>query len=104
MKLANWLSRSAATHPERVALAGGGERLTYAELEVRVADAARRLAGRGVGSGDRVALAMDASIDYVVLIHALVKLGAVAVPLDPRLAPAELANRLGDVDARRGGS
>lgn len=98
MKLASWLARSAATHPRRVALAGSGEQLTYAELEGRVAGVARRLAGRGVGPGDRVALAMDASIDYAVLLHGLVMLGAVAVPLDPRLAPAELADRLGAVE------
>ena len=47
----------------------------------------------------RVALAMDASIDYGVLLHALVRLGAVAVPLDPRLAPAELADRLSGVES-----
>jgi O-succinylbenzoic acid--CoA ligase len=98
MKLASWLARSAATHPQRVALAGGGERLTYAELEVRVAGAARRLAGCGVGPGIRVALAMDATIDYVVLLHALAQLGAVAVPLDPRLASPELADRLASVE------
>lgn len=98
MKLASWLTRSVATHPNRVALAGGGERLTYAELEVRVAAAARRLAGRGVGPGDRVVLSMDASIDYAVVLHALTKLEAVAVPLDPRLAPAELADRLGAIE------
>jgi O-succinylbenzoic acid--CoA ligase len=98
MKLASWLARSAATHPRRVALAGGGERLTYADLEVRVAGAARRLAGHGVGPGDRVVLAMDTSIDYAVLLHGLVSLEAVAVPLDPRLAPAELADRIGGVE------
>jgi o-succinylbenzoate---CoA ligase len=98
MKLVSWLTRSAQTVPDRIAVAGDGERLSYAELELRAAATARRLAGRGAGRGSRVALTMDASVDYVVLLHALSKLGAVAAPLDPRLAPGELDERLEGID------
>ena len=98
MKLASWLTRSAHTVPDRIAVASAVERLTYAELEHRAASAARRLAGRGVGRGTRVAVAMDASVEYVVLLHALMKVAAIAVPIDPRLAQAELQERLDEVE------
>jgi O-succinylbenzoic acid--CoA ligase len=94
VKVGNWLSRSAAAAPGRTALIAGSERVDFAELERRSAVAARRLAGLGVEAGGRVVILLEASGEYVVLLHALMKLGAVAVPLDPRLADAERTARL----------
>jgi O-succinylbenzoic acid--CoA ligase len=94
MRTADWLSRSAATVPGRVAIVAGEAELTFAELELRVADAARRLAVLGAAAGERVALVLEPSLDYVVLLHALMRLGAVAVPLDRGLPAAELERRL----------
>ncbi len=48
--------------------------------------------GRGVGAGDRVALALP-SRDLVVALHACMAIGAVAVPVDLRLLEAERALR-----------
>jgi O-succinylbenzoic acid--CoA ligase len=96
MRLDNWLARSAAATPDRVALAAGGERLTYGELERAATERAHRLAGLGARRGTRVALALAMSREYVVLIHALMKLGAVAVPLASDLPEPELERRLGE--------
>jgi o-succinylbenzoate---CoA ligase len=90
VKIDGWLSTAAQAVPDHVALVAGDESVTYGELDARARDAARRIAGLGVGCDDRVALAFEPSADYVVLLHALVKLGAVAAPLDPRLTDAEL--------------
>jgi O-succinylbenzoic acid--CoA ligase len=100
MKLGNWLTRSAAAVPGRTALVSGGQQLDFAELERRAVSAARRLAGLGVERDDRVAIVLDASVDYVVLLHGLMKLGAVAVPLDPRLTEGERSARLKEIDPR----
>jgi o-succinylbenzoate---CoA ligase len=89
VKIDGWLSTAAEAVPEHVALIAGDESITYGELDRRARDAARRLAGLGVRRDDRVALALEPSADYVVLLHALVKLGAVAAPLDPRLTDSE---------------
>jgi O-succinylbenzoic acid--CoA ligase len=89
VKVDGWLTTAAQAVPEHVAVVGGGESLTYRDLDERARAAARRLATREVGRGDRVALTFPPSLEYVVLIHALVKLGAVAVPLDPRLPSGE---------------
>jgi O-succinylbenzoic acid--CoA ligase len=100
MKTDNWLARNAATTPDRVALSSGGEEVTYARLEHRVAVAARRFAHLGVREGDRVVLVVEHSPELVVLLHALVRLGAVAVPLDPSLPRDELERRAAAVGAR----
>jgi O-succinylbenzoic acid--CoA ligase len=100
VKVGNWLARSASATPHRIALIAGGERFDFAALEQRAAAVARRLAGLGVERGDRVAILLDVSADYVVLLHALMKLGAAAVPLDPRLTEPERNARLDQVGPR----
>jgi O-succinylbenzoic acid--CoA ligase len=66
-----------------------GQRLTYVELEAAAAATARRVAARGVGEGDRVTTTLPAGRRFAELLHALPRLGAVLVPLDPR-APAQV--------------
>lgn len=78
----------------------GGRRLSYAELDAASALTARRLAARGVGPGDRVAAAMPACVDFAVLLHAAPRLGAVLVPLSPRLGAAD-RDRLADAAGAR---
>jgi O-succinylbenzoic acid--CoA ligase len=87
MLLDNWLAQRAATCPDRVALIADGTELTYATLEREATVAARRLAARGVRRGATVALALRPGIEHATLLHALMKLGAVAYSLDPRLDP-----------------
>ena len=94
MILDDWLAQRAQTSPDRVALIAGEGELTYAELEAEATRAARRLAARGVRGGATVVLTRPAGAEYVVLLHALMKLGAVAYPLNPALAPAELEAEL----------
>jgi O-succinylbenzoic acid--CoA ligase len=94
VKVGNWLTRSAAAAPGRTALIAGAERVDFSELERRSVATACRLAGLGVEHGDRVAILLDLSSEYVVLLHALMKLGAVTVPIDPRLADPERESRL----------
>ncbi len=97
MHLDNWLSQRAETCPDRVALIAEGRELTYAELERESTAVARRLAARGVRRGAIVALTLAPGIDYVVVVHALMKLGAVAYPVNTRLPPPELGAELGRV-------
>src|SRR5215210_2482108 len=66
-----------------------GSEVSYAELEAEAAWVARRLAAYGVRRDATVALTTRAGREQVVLIHALMKLGAVVLPLSPRLTPAE---------------
>ncbi|MFF9762148.1 amino acid adenylation domain-containing protein, partial [Streptomyces caelestis] len=74
----------AARTPDAVALTHGAQRLTYAELDRRANRLAHRLIAEGVRPGSRVALFQERSPEAVVAILAVVKAGAVYVPLDTR--------------------
>jgi o-succinylbenzoate---CoA ligase len=82
-----WLPRAAARHPDRLAI----NALTYAQLLAEVDATARRLAGRGVRVGDRVAVALPPGDAFCVALHAVLRLGAVAVPVDLRMTERERA-------------
>ena len=73
-----WLARAARTQGDRVALEGSGTRLDYQALFDRARAAAGALLERGVGAGDRVALAL-AGQELVVALHGCLAIGAVAV-------------------------
>jgi o-succinylbenzoate---CoA ligase len=88
--LDNWLSQRAETSPDRPALLSDGFELSYAQLEAEATTAARRLAARGARRGAAVVLTLSAGAEYAVLLHALMKLGSIVHPLNPRLAPGEL--------------
>jgi o-succinylbenzoate---CoA ligase len=94
VKLDNWLAMRAMTSPERIALHADGSEVTYAELEAEATWVARRLAAYGVRRGAKAALTIRPGREQVVLIHALMKLGAILLPLSPRLSDAERAEIL----------
>jgi o-succinylbenzoate---CoA ligase len=85
-----WLLRAAARHPDRPAV----NRLSYRDLDAAARAAAGRLVAEGVAPGDRVALVLPPGEDFAVALHACLRLGAVAVPVDARLAEAERAGRV----------
>jgi O-succinylbenzoic acid--CoA ligase len=80
-----WLPRAAAHHPDRPAV----NALSYADLLGEVDETARRLAGRGVRARDRVAIALPPGEGFCIALHAVMRLGAVAVPVDLRLGARE---------------
>ncbi len=92
----DWLAARARLAPEQVALAAGDERLTFGALNRRATDVARRLVGLGVQPGDRVAVLLRNGVPMVELVHGVGRAGAVLVPLNVRLAPAELAWQIAD--------
>jgi len=84
-----WLSRAAARHPARPAVNG----LTYAALDAAAGAACAGLEAAGVRGGDRVALLLAPGEDFAIALHACLRLGAVAVPVDVRLTEAERSAR-----------
>ncbi len=97
--LPDWLQHRARITPARLALMADNTRWTFRELDERVTHAAARLHSRGARPGDRVALLARNSADYAVLVHAVSRLGAVLVPLNTRLTPAELIWQVQDAGA-----
>jgi O-succinylbenzoic acid--CoA ligase len=89
MVVEGWLARAAAVRPAHVAVETPAASLTYAELHAAADAGAAELAARGLGPGDRAAIALPAGLDFTVALHACMSLGAVAVPVDLRLAAPE---------------
>lgn len=72
-----------AARPYEVAFSCRGETLTFGELDRRTNQLARYLAGQGIGRGAVAGVCLERSLEAVVALLALYKLGAVYVPLDP---------------------
>ncbi|PPK85263.1 non-ribosomal peptide synthase protein (TIGR01720 family)/amino acid adenylation domain-containing protein [Neolewinella xylanilytica] len=89
----------AARHPERVAVSGGGQALTYADLSDRSFALARHLHRRGVRSGDIVGLQVDRSVYAIVGILGILRAGAAYLPLDPAYPEARRRFMISDSGA-----
>ncbi|MFD1149289.1 amino acid adenylation domain-containing protein, partial [Saccharothrix hoggarensis] len=85
--------------PDRPAVTCGERTLTYRELADRAAALADALARRGVAAGDNVGVCFERSLDLVVGLLAVVKLGAAYVPLDPDFPAERLSYMIGDSGA-----
>jgi O-succinylbenzoic acid--CoA ligase len=94
------LANAVARRPQGLALICGEERLSYAELDARVAQAAGGLRALGVEKGDRVAMVLANSVEFVVVLFAIARLGAVSVPLNIRHTLAENSHIIGDCAAK----
>jgi acyl-CoA synthetase (AMP-forming)/AMP-acid ligase II len=83
----------AQLQPEGIALWWRGAAITYSSLHNRVQSLAARLASMG-RAGDRVAVLAWNCPEFVELIYAVPASGRILVPLNARLAPAELVYQL----------
>ncbi|BCR67550.1 fatty-acid--CoA ligase FadD5 [Mycobacterium tuberculosis] len=90
----NWVNQlegHAMMQPDAPALRFVGNTMTWADLRRRVAALAGALSGRGVGFGDRVMILMLNRTEFVESVLAANMIGAIAVPLNFRLTPTEIA-------------
>jgi oxalate---CoA ligase len=77
-----------------------GDVLTYAQVANHVEMLTRRLAALGVRRGDRVALSLPNGPDLVLLLLAIIAVGAAAAPLNPAYTDPEYQFYLGDIAPR----
>jgi fatty-acyl-CoA synthase len=97
--LGDILRRHAAVRGEKTAYVVGTDRVTYATFHARSNQLARALARLGVGRGDRVAVMATNRIEYPIIYFAVLKLGAIVVPVNARFTTAEVAAVVGHADA-----
>jgi O-succinylbenzoic acid--CoA ligase len=76
----------------------GQQRWSFAELNSTVEAAARTLRARGVRPGDRIGIRAPNSAGFVVAVHALMRIGAVLVPINTRLTEPEVAWQASDAE------
>jgi fatty-acyl-CoA synthase len=93
-----WLVRRAATTGARTAVVDDVRSLDYAALDARTARCAGWLRGRGVQAGDRVAILLSNRSAFLEAVFAAARLGAIALPLNTRLAAPELHELLDDAE------
>src|ERR1700734_822165 len=95
----NHIARHAHAKPDAVYLRFDGRSVTWSQLHQRVTAIAVAMARRGVGAGHRVAIMMTNRPEFLETVFAANALGAIAVPVNFRLAPAEIAYILTDSGA-----
>lgn len=86
----DWLLWRSSLCPARLALRFERVEWSYGELQERVSAVSALLVSWGVKRGERVCLLLNPSATYVAVVHALTRIGAVTVPLNPRQSPQEL--------------
>src|SRR6202163_187697 len=101
MDLSDLIERNAAFTPDKPALVFEGQALNYSAFHARIEQTARALKAEfGVSRGDRVAILSLNRPDYLVLLYACARLGAMLVPLNWRLAVAEQQFILSDASPK----
>jgi acyl-CoA ligase (AMP-forming) (exosortase A-associated) len=91
---------SAAATPQAEALVYREQRLTYAGLAQQVGRAAQLFLACGAERGTRVAVYLEKRIETVAALFGAAAAGAVFVPVNPLLKPAQVAHILTDCNAR----
>ncbi|EXG82720.1 non-ribosomal peptide synthetase/MFS transporter [Cryptosporangium arvum] len=97
--LPSLIAESVRRRPAAVAVTFSGQDLTYAELDARSAALADRLRGLGIGPGHLVAICAERSLELVVALYAVLRVGAAYVPLDPEYPVRRLEFMLADSGA-----
>jgi acyl-CoA ligase (AMP-forming) (exosortase A-associated) len=97
--VAELLQRSASRWPDAVALVDGPRRQSYAEAARQAEDFGSGLVGLGLPRAARVAVFLDKSLEAVATFHGALGAGLIAVPINPKLKPAQVKHILRDSGA-----
>jgi long-chain acyl-CoA synthetase len=100
LNLAQAISRGAEQYGDNLALRLDPIQLTYSALDEMTARAAELLRDRGVKAGDRVGLMLPNVPAFVALYYAILRRGAIVVPMNVLLKRREIAYFLEDSGAR----
>ncbi|WP_452006672.1 class I adenylate-forming enzyme family protein [Azospirillum largimobile] len=95
-----FLTDTARRDPDRTALIAGDARRSFAELDRESDAVACALQSAGIARGDRVAVMLENSIEYVAGLFATLKAGGVFVPVNPSTKADKLTYLLADAGVR----
>jgi acyl-CoA synthetase (AMP-forming)/AMP-acid ligase II len=96
MLVNEFLEQSAKRFPNKVALIDRNKRFTYSQLDKLSGNLAVKLLTKRLKKGERVAILLENSAEYVISFFAILKAAGVAVPLNTQLVPRELSYLLKD--------
>jgi len=100
MNLRNWFDTSFRLRPAEPALEWKGATYTFGDIDARSNRMAHALAARGFQRGDRLAVYLANSIDFIDLYLACVKLGVIFVPVNILYRERELSHILSDAEPK----
>jgi len=100
MRIHEVLEKAALDWSEREAILTESECLSYIQLDKLANKIAQSLLSLGIEKGDKVGFMFPNSVAYIATFYALSKAAAVGVPLNTRLAPAEIQFILEHSDAK----
>ena len=94
------LQRNADYHPNDIAIVYGDESITHAEMLDRVEHVAGGLTAMGISAGDKVALLLENSPEFIISFFAVAACRAVNVPLNIEFKEDEVKFYLTDADVK----
>jgi len=94
------LKNTIKTYPDKIGFIGRDRRLTFKEFNRLVDRIASALSKQGVKQGDHVALLLGIQLEFPLSFFALMKLGAIVVPLNTHFKGEELAYEINDSESR----
>ena len=100
MLVHHFLENSATRVPDKIALIGDDQRLTYRQLNTRADQLAAALITMGIKRRDRVVILLDNSVESVISLYGVLKAGAAFVMLNPGMKSGKLNFILNDSGAR----
>ncbi|MBW1859060.1 MAG: long-chain fatty acid--CoA ligase [Deltaproteobacteria bacterium] len=95
-----FLEQSASRYPQNRAFSYLGNDIAYADLDKLVNKAANSLMKLGVKKGDRVALYLANTPQFIIALYSVLKIGAIAVPINPLYQSAEVMYEIKDSGAK----
>ncbi|REK76178.1 non-ribosomal peptide synthetase [Paenibacillus paeoniae] len=100
LSLHRLFERQASLSPDRIAVEMGAQAYSYNELNERANRMAHALVRGGIQPSDKVALLLKRSLDMITAMLAVLKAGAVYVPIDPQYPEERIRFMLQDTEAR----
>lgn len=97
--LAPLVERRAEQHPDRTLVMTGDRTWSYGAVDADASALAAALCELGLGVGDRIAVNLPNTVEWIVTLLAAAKLGAVVVPVSPQLSSHELRYQLRHAEA-----
>lgn len=94
------IRRHAETKADKVAFRDGRSSVTYGHLAVTTANLAGHLQDLGIAAGERVAIMLPNSVEWVESCFAIARAGAVSVPISYDATAPEVAYRLSDAGCK----
>src|SRR5690625_3253322 len=89
--LGDLLSRSALRDPDKLAFIYKQRKITYQQLDNLVNQTAHGLINNGVKKGDRFALLSKNNLDFIIVMFALARIGAVFIPINYMLKEGDIS-------------